>query len=144
MIAGISHLTFIVRDLDAMEQVLTCVLDARKVYDSGPATFSLSPERFFLIAGDAASDEAAAIWVVIMEGRGPAERTYDHVAFKIAEADYDERLARVQSLGLDLRAGRPRVEGEGRSIYFYDHDRHLFELHTGTLPERLARYRRQP
>jgi len=30
--------------------------------------------------------------------------------------------------------------GEGRSIYFYDHDNHLFELHTGNLEERLARY----
>jgi fosfomycin resistance protein FosX len=24
--------------------------------------------------------------------------------------------------------------------YFYDYDNHLFELHTGTLEERLARY----
>jgi hypothetical protein len=34
----------------------------------------------------------------------------------------------------------PRVEGEGRSLHFYD-DNHLFELHTGTLEERLERYR---
>ncbi len=35
---------------------------------------------------------------------------------------------------------RSRVESEGRSIYFYDYDNHLFELHTGTLEERLERY----
>ncbi len=35
-----------------------------------------------------------------------------------------------------------RVEGEGRSLYFHDHDNHLFEVHAGTLDERLARYGR--
>jgi hypothetical protein len=32
------------------------------------------------------------------------------------------------------------VEGEGMSLYFYDYDNNLFELHTGTLEQRLARY----
>ena len=31
-----------------------------------------------------------------------------------------------------------RAEG----IYFYDYDNHLFELHTGTLQERLLRYKK--
>jgi len=35
------------------------------------------------------------------------------------------------------------VDGEGESLYFYDFDNHLFELHTGTLEERLARYSEQ-
>ncbi len=48
----------------------------------------------------------------------------------------------MRALGLEVREGRPRVEGEGRSIYFYDGDNHLFELHTGTLQARLARYSR--
>ena len=47
----------------------------------------------------------------------------------------------IQFMGiLDLLPPRPRVEGEGRSLYFYGPDNHLFELHTGTLAERLARY----
>ena len=49
MIQGLSHMTFIVSDLDKMEGILTTVLDAKKVYDSGENTFSLSEERFFLI-----------------------------------------------------------------------------------------------
>lgn len=131
MIEGLSHITFIVSDLDRMEEILTTVLDARKIYDSGDRTFSISRERFFDISG---------IWVAIMEGDPLAEKTYNHVAFKITDDDYNDRLQRIRSLGLEVREGRSRVEGEGRSIYFYDHDNHMFELHSGTLEERLKRY----
>ena len=75
-----------------------------------------------------------------MEGESLPTRTYNHVAFKISYADYPACLARVRAPGLHVREGRSRVEGEGRSIYFYDVDNHLFEPHTGTLAERLARY----
>ena len=75
-----------------------------------------------------------------MQGDPLPARSYNHVAFKIADEDYDARLAAIRDLGLDLRESRPRVDGEGRSIYFHDADNHLFELHTGTLAERLARY----
>jgi fosfomycin resistance protein FosX len=67
-------------------------------------------------------------------------RTYNHVAFKIADSEYEDYLLRVRALGLEVREGRSRVPGEGQSIYFYDHDNHMFELHTGTLDERLKRY----
>lgn len=141
MVQGLSHMTFIVRDLDRMEQILTTVLGARRVYDSGDATFSLSRERFYLAGGAAGDTDAPApIWIAVMEGESLPSRTYNHTAFKIAEADYPALLERVHALGLDVRESRPRVEGEGRSIYFHDHDNHLFELHTGTLGERLARY----
>jgi len=141
MIRGLSHMTFIVQNLDRMQAILTTVLGARKVYDSGEETFSLSRERFFLIGeepGDA--DAPAPIWVAIMEGESLPSRTYNHVAFKIAEADYATLLGRIRALGLEVREGRSRVAGEGWSIYFHDHDNHLFELHTGTLGERLQRY----
>ena len=132
MIEGLSHMTFIVSDLDKMEAMLTTVLDGKKVYDSGDETFSLSKERFFDIGG---------IWVAIMEGEPLEAKTYNHVAFKISPDEYDERLRRIQSLGLEVREGRSRVEGEGHSIYFYDFDNHMFELHSGTLEERLHRYK---
>lgn len=133
MVSGLSHMTFIVSDLDRMEAILTGVLGARKVYDSGDETFSVSRERFFL-AGD---DD---LWIATMEGEALPARTYNHVAFKIDEADYDACLERINALGLDVKESRQRVEGEGRSIYFYDDDNHMFELHTGTLDERLERY----
>ncbi|HUE86469.1 MAG TPA: hypothetical protein VMO26_10365 [Vicinamibacterales bacterium] len=41
---------------------------------------------------------------------------------------------------MNVRPPRPRVEGEGEFLYFYDFDNHLFELHTGTLEQRLRCY----
>jgi len=133
MSSGLSHITFIVSDLDRMTRLLTEVLRAEQVYASGDDTFSLSPEKFFLV-GD--------VWVAIMQGDALSERSYNHVAFKIEEEDFDDRLAAIERLDLDFKPPRPRVEGEGRSIYFYDNDNHLFELHTGTLDMRLKHYSR--
>ena len=131
MIDGLSHITFIVSDLDKMEVILMKVLDAKKIYDSGDRTYSLSKERFFNIGG---------IWVATMEGEPLRDTTYNHVAFKMAVEDYDKKLQRIQALGLEVREGRSRVDGEGRSIYFYDFDNHMFELHSGTLQDRLRCY----
>ena len=131
MIDGLSHITFIVSDLNKMEVILMKVLDAKKIYDSGDRTYSLSKERFFNIGG---------IWVATMEGEPLRDKTYNHVAFKMAVEDYDKKLQRIQALGLEVREGRSRVDGEGRSIYFYDFDNHMFELHGGTLQDRLRCY----
>ncbi|MEH2436605.1 MAG: FosX/FosE/FosI family fosfomycin resistance hydrolase [Nostoc sp.] len=131
MIQGISHITFIVRDLERMTKFLTFIFDAKEVYSSGNQTFSISKEKFFLIGG---------LWIAIMEGEALPEKTYNHVAFKITEEDYELYAAKVRNFGLDMKDGRSRVEGEGRSLYFYDYDNHLFELHTGILHQRLQRY----
>jgi catechol 2,3-dioxygenase-like lactoylglutathione lyase family enzyme len=128
-------MTFVVADLDAMEEILVSVLGARKVYDSGSDTFSLSEERFFELGDD-------RLWVAIMKGEPLPARSYNHIAFAIDDDDFDRYRDRILALGLQLRDGRPRVQGEGRSLYFHDRDNHLFELHTGTLEQRLARYAR--
>jgi len=119
MVQGLSHLTFIVRDLDRMESILTTVLGARRVYDSGNETFSLSRERFFLIGGSPGDlDAPAPIWVAIMEGEALPSRTYNHVAFKIADADYPALLERVRALGLDVREAAPVSPAKAaRSIF---------------------------
>lgn len=135
MIEGLSHVTFIVRDLDAMERIVVEVLGGRKVYDSQDATFSVSPERFYVAGG---------VWIAIMKGEPLSQRTYNHIAFKIAEEDLPRCRAAIERLGLEVRPPRARVEGEGQSIYVYDHDNHLLELHTGTLEGRLERYARGP
>lgn len=133
MVEGVSHITFIVKDLERATTFFTSIFNAQQVYDSQDKTFSLSRERFFIIGGQ---------WIAIMEGEALLERTYNHVAFKIRDEEFAEYEARVRALGVDVKPPRPRVAGEGRSLYFYDHDNHLFELHTGNLADRLVRYAR--
>ncbi len=128
---GISHLTFICRDVEQMARVLVEGLGAREIYDSHAEQFSLSREKFFLL-GD--------VWLAAMEGEPPPSRSYQHVAFAVSETDLSKYRARLEALGVEIRPPRPRVEGEGESLYFYDFDNHLFELHSGTLEQRLARY----
>ncbi|WP_349370263.1 FosX/FosE/FosI family fosfomycin resistance hydrolase [Salinarimonas sp.] len=133
MIEGLSHITFVVRDLARTTRLLVDGLGAEEVYASGEETFSIAREKFFLLGG---------VWIAAMEGARAAPRGYDHVAFKVADADLDAYAERLRALGVEIRPPRPRVPGEGRSLYFYDDDDHLFELHTGTLDARLAAYAR--
>lgn len=76
-----------------------------------------------------------------MEGDSLQDRTYNHVAFQIRDDEIEVYESKIKYLGLDIRSSRPRIEAEGRSLYFYDNDNHLFELHYGSLSERLNRYR---
>jgi fosfomycin resistance protein FosX len=131
MIEGLSHLTFIVRDLDNMGRIITEVLGGEEVYSSGERKFSMAREKFFIAGG---------MWIAIMEGESLPTRTYNHVAFKVSDAQLEKAMAAIGRLGLDLKPPRSRVVGEGQSLYFHDYDNHLFELHTGTLEERLKRY----
>jgi catechol 2,3-dioxygenase-like lactoylglutathione lyase family enzyme len=131
VIEGLSHVTFIVRDLERMTRILTGIFGAREVYASGEETFSVAREKFFQV-GD--------LWIAVMEGEPLPSRTYNHVAFKIEDAAFEAYEAKVKAFGLEIRPPRARVAGESRSLYFYDDDNHLFELHTGTLAERLERY----
>jgi catechol 2,3-dioxygenase-like lactoylglutathione lyase family enzyme len=79
-----------------------------------------------------------------MEGESLPTRTYNHIAFKVPDDALEAYRSRIEELGLEVCPPRPRTDGEGRSLYFYDEDNHLFELHTGTLHERLARYSEAP
>ena len=134
MIQGLSHITFIVRDLERMATLLCEGLGATQVYDSAAKNFSLSRERFFLLGG---------LWIAVMEGEPPAHKSYQHVAFKVSSEELATCETRLRELGVEIKPPRDRVDGEGESLYFYDFDNHLFELHTGTLEERLARYSEQ-
>ena len=131
MISGLSHITFIVKDLERSTDLLIKIFGAKEIYSSGAKTFSISSEKFFLIND---------LWVCIMQGDPLNERTYNHVAFQINESEIDDYLLKIKDMGLEIKPERPRIPGEGRSIYFYDYDNHLFELHTGTLNERLQQY----
>lgn len=134
-IEGLSHITLITRDLARMTAIVEGALGGREIYSSGDESFSLSREKFFDVGG---------LWIAVMEGESLPARSYNHIAFKIPASAIEDYRARIEALGLEIRESRPRLEGEGRSLYFYDDDNHLFELHTGTLEERLDRYRRGP
>ncbi len=128
---GISHITFVVRDLDRMAKLLCRGLGAHEVYDSAGQNHSLSREKFFLLGG---------VWIAAMEGEPPMRRSYQHVAFSVSADELPRYQANLEALGVEIRPPRSRVEGEGQSLYFYDFDNHLFELHAGTLDQRLAQY----
>ncbi|MEL5900523.1 fosfomycin resistance hydrolase FosXCC [Clostridium sporogenes] len=132
MIYGISHITFIVKDLGKATKFFKEIFEAKEIYSSEDKTFSISKEKFFLIND---------LWIAVMEGE-KIEKSYNHIAFKIDESDYGMYLKRIENLGLEIKVGRERVIGEGNSIYFYDYDNHLFELHTGTLETRLHHYQK--
>ena len=132
MIESISHITFIVKDVGRSANLYRSIFGAQEVYDSAQKNFSVAYEKFLLIGGT---------WVAIIEGDPASERSYNHVAFKVSESDLKEYIEKIRKFGLDIVEGRSRIEGEGRSVYFYDFVNHLFELHTGTLSERLSSYR---
>lgn len=129
-VKGLSHITFVCKDLEKTAHMLRSVLGAKEIYCSGDKTFSISKEKFFQVAG---------IWIAIMEG-APIEKTYNHIAFQVKNEELDEFETKVRSFGLTILPGRKREGAEGRSLYFYDYDNHLFELHTGDLRTRLHLY----
>jgi len=131
MISGLSHITFVTRDLEKMSRIIIEVLGGKEVYSSGDKTFSLAREKFFIAGG---------IWIAIMEGESLPGRSYNHIAFKTDDAGLIRARAAIENIGLEKKASRPRIAGEGQSLYFYTPDNHLLELHTGTLEERLRAY----
>jgi len=131
MISGLSHITFITCDLEKMSRIIIEVLGGKEVYSSGDKTFSLSREKFF---------SAGGIWIAVMEGESLPARSYNHIAFKTDDAGLIRARAAIENIGLEKKASRPRIAGEGQSLYFYTPDNHLLELHTGTLEERLRAY----
>lgn len=128
----ISHITFIVKDLDRSGCFLEKVFSAKEIYSSGQRTYSLAPEKFYLIE---------KLWICIQEGEPFSQETYNHIAFKVDENELEIYIQKLKEMNIKILRGRSRVEGEGKSIYFYDFDNHLFELHTGTLAGRLKLYK---
>lgn len=123
-------MTFICKDLEKTAHFFKYVFGAIEIYSSGEKTFSLSPEKFFKLGN---------LWIVAMAGDA-IEKSYNHIAFEIDEADLPLLEAKIRELNLTILPGRARKQGEGVSLYFYDYDNHLFELHSGDLNTRLRLY----
>ncbi|MEK4510677.1 metallothiol transferase FosB [Paenibacillus anaericanus] len=127
-IQGINHFCFSVADLEKSiafyEQVFEATLrvKGRKLayFDMGGIWIALNQEEL---------------------KRDRANRTYTHIAFTIAEEDFDAIMERLHRLQVEVLPGRVRDIRDRQSIYFLDPDGHMFEFHTGTLSDRLDYYR---
>lgn len=134
MIEWISHMTFIVKDLEKATEFFMHIFNAEEVYSSWENTFSLSKEKFFFVNN---------IWIAIMEWESLKEKTYNHIAFKVSKDDFWKYYEKIKSLWVEIKNPRNRIDWEAESIYFYDYDNHLFEIHSWTLEERLESYNKK-
>lgn len=129
-IEQLSHITLICKDIEKTGEFLRKVFGAVECYATQEKIFSVAREKFFKIGN---------MWFVVMEGDSVA-KTYNHIAFKVDATQLPRLQAEIERLGLNILEGRKRIAEEGQSLYFYDYDNHLFELHSGDLDKRIKHY----
>ena len=76
------------------------------------------------------------IWVAVIEGKPFQERSCNHIAVKVEAGKFYEKVRCIKAVKLEVKKDRtPIFFVEGKSVYFYNLDNHLFQLHSGTLHE---------
>ncbi|WP_407703058.1 FosM family fosfomycin resistance protein [Virgibacillus tibetensis] len=130
-IKNINHLLFSVSNLETSIQFYQNVFDA-KLLVKGKTT------AYFDLDG---------LWLALnLERDIPRKeihQSYTHLAFSIDEKDFDQIYEKLKRLNVTILKGRPRDEQDKKSIYFTDPDGHKFELHTGSLQDRMNYYKKE-
>ncbi len=120
-IKNINHLAFACEDLEKSTHLFQYIFGAKLL--------KTTQEEKFLKLTD--------FWIILIKGKA-LEKSYNHYAFQIDPKDLPEFAEKIKSLKLTVLPGKERAVGENHSLYFYDYDNHLFELHTGDLQTTLA------
>jgi len=128
MISGINHITLAVRDpgesIAFYTGTLGCKIAARW------------PRGAYLVAGD--------VWLCLVQDdrvRRALLPEYTHIAFTVAQEDFNDTCDRIKSSGAHIWQDN---RTEGASLYFTDPNGHKLELHTTDLQARLAAIRQKP
>ena len=127
-VTGFSHITLTVRDLQISLEFYQGIL-GMNIRHRGRTDVYL---------------EWGGAWVCLVERTDVREHTsgfagMDHVAFFIAENDFNDALDVLQQNNVTIVRG-PVQRGAGWSVNFLDPDGTQLELHTSTLDERMERW----
>ena len=126
-VSGVSELVLEVVDLEAAERFYAGVL-GWPVVDRWPSRGAI-----WVMAGDRTR---IGLWLPQVGLHGGRGGLHVHFALKIADADFDAAVERIEQHGLEVK--QTAFEGAGRAAYVDDPDGNVVELWTWDVAEHLG------